>query len=464
MRGWRKRLTVSGAKFLRAADADHILSEFPKSRTMALNLPVISTTDGKSVSAMLLSLGLVFSVATQLRLPGLPFGLGETLLLTWLLTTLVSTQNWRNPALAGVLSLTVVGVFMLGVGYFITTYPTGQSRPPSLHDTLAYAFCAVLAINYARLADRYENSLPFALLGAFLLSVTLALMLGVIAKKWSGMDVFYYHSRWQHLSNNPNQFALLVLPLPFLALHLILRQHEKSLLIPTIAYLLALALGLLSQSDALALAWICGGLVTALALLRNRPQTFTHIPAQPPPARHARHIAAMLILLMVASSTWQWRGVATAIITKLSQGTELSQRTERKDPYEVGLRIDLIYNSLAAIQFSPLTGLGPGAHSGFTKPFAGEEAHNTLLDWGTQTGLVGMAALAAYLVWLLWQVGRGRQYELTAMLLSLYCFSMFYHALRQPLFWIIPLLAWSLAVSDMRSRIAGCLRQPAVKG
>jgi hypothetical protein len=50
------------------------------------------------------------------------------------------------------------------------------------------------------------------------------------------------------------------------------------------------------------------------------------------------------------------------------------------------------------------------------------------------------------------------------MLLALYCFAMFYHALRQPLFWIIPLLAWSLAVPDMRRRISDCPRQSIMKG
>lgn len=435
---------------------------------MFLNQPDLLQTAGRRqfVSLILLSLGLVFSVATQLRLPGFPLGLGELLLLLWLLTTLISTRTWRNPALAGVLSLTAVGALLLGAGYFLTSYPAGQSRPPALHDTLAYAFSAVLAINYACLSNRHESSLPAALLWAFLLSALLALVLGVIANEneWSGIDAMYNHSRWQHLSNNPNQFALLALPLPFLALHLILRQHKKhNLLVPTITYLLALALGLYSQSGALTLAWIGGGLVATLALLRKCSQTFMPTPAQPP-APHARHIAAMLILLMVAASAWQWRGVAAAISTKLSQSPELSQSTVRDDPHEVGLRIDLWRNSLAAIQFSPLTGLGPGAHSGFTKPFAGKEAHNTLLDWGTQTGLVGMAALAAYLVWLLWQVARRRQYELMAMLLALYCFAMFHHVLRQPLFWIIPLLAWSLALSDMRWHVTARSRQPVVKG
>lgn len=344
---------------------------------MFLKRPEIQTAGGgQSVSLILLSLGLVFSVATQLRLPGLPLGLGESLLLLWLLATLVTTRKWHNLAMVGVLSLTVVGALLLGAGYFLTSYPAGQSRPPALHDMLAYAFCAVLAINYAGLHNQYESSLPAALLRAFLLSALLALVLGVIAKEWSGLDAIYYPSRWQHLSNNPNQFALLALPLPFLTLHLILRQHKKqNLLVPTIACLLALALGLYSQSDALTLAWIGGGLVAALALLRKHPKTFMPTPARHP-APHARRIAALLIMLMVAASAWQWRDIPAEII--MGAGADLNsglpQSPSDADQNQASVRFGLWRNGLAAIQYAPLTGMGPGPHSGFIKPFDGEEA------------------------------------------------------------------------------------------
>jgi O-antigen ligase len=425
----------------------------------------MQTAKMQSVSPWLLSLGLVFSVATQLRLPGLPLGLGEVLLLLWLLTTVGSANNLRNPTLARVLALTLVGALFLSAGYFVTVYPEGHLRPPVLHDTLAYIFCAVLAINYARLADKYENSLPAMLLWAFLLSTLLALTLGVIARDWSGMDVMYYHTRWQQLSDNPNQFALLALPLPYLALHLILRQSEnQNLLTLTLLGLLALGLGWYSQSDALTIAWVGGGLVATLALYGKRPKLSASAQHTSP---RARRIAALLIFLMVAVSAWQWRDVAM----QLTHETETKTKTKtetcsnlmgtpknpiKADQNQVNIRLCLWRNALTAIQYAPLTGLGPGPHSGFTKPFDGEEAHNSLLDWGTQAGLVGAAALVGYLTWLLWQVARRRFYELAAMLLALYCFAMFHLMLRQPLFWIVPLLALQLALrsgaSDFKAK------------
>lgn len=436
---------------------------------MFLNLFVTQSAKAQTISSWLLSMGLVFSVATQLRLPGMPVGLGEILLLLWLLATSVARRNSHSPAVVGVLSLTVAGAILLGAGYFFTAYPEGQQRPPVLHDTQAYIFCAVLAINYARLEYRDEISLPSVLLWAFLVSSLMALVLGVVLRNWSGIDVMYQQTRWRHLSNNPNQFALLALPLPFLALHLILRPFEKQkLLMPMLLGLLALGLGWNSQSDALALAWVGGGAVAVLALQGARSERL-----EPPQNRpkYTRSAAALLVLLMVVGSAWQFRDVAVGVLTGAGTGvgarigTATGTGTARgaatgtgtcnmglvrdlpeAQQNQIRIRLCLWRNSLAAIQYAPLSGLGPGPHSGFTKPFDGEEAHNTLLDWGTQAGLAGIAVLVAYFGWLLWQVASRRHYELAAMLLALYSFAMFHYVLRQPLFWMVPLLALQLAL------------------
>lgn len=423
--------------------------------------PSTQTIKLHSVSSWLLSLGLVFSVATQLRLPGLSFGLGEALLLLWLLSTLFSATNWRSPALIRVIILILVGALLLTTGYFLVPYPAGQSRPPVLHDTLAYVFCAILAINYARLADKYEYSLPVTLLRGFLFSVLLALVLGVAARDWSGVDVMYYHTRWQHLSNNPNQFALLALPIPYLALHLILRQSEQQkMLMPTLLGLLSLLLGWYSKSDALALAWLGGGLVATLALCWEHPKRLT--PLLVPNSSYARRIAAFLVLLMVTGSAWQFRDIAKQIVFGASASAPapapapaqygclgemgIPKASSKADETQAGTRFCLWRNAIVVTRYAPLTGLGPGPHSGIVKPFEGIEAHNTLLDWGTQTGIVGAVALLTYLAWLLWKVMLSRSFEMVAMLLALYCFSMFHLTLRQPLFWFVPLVALELAL------------------
>lgn len=423
------------------------------------------------IPSVLLGMGLVFSVATQLRVLGLPVGLGEMLLSLWLLSTLLAARDRRDLALLRVSSFAVGGALLLAIGYFLSTYPEGRRPPSALHDTLAYLFCAALAINYASLSDRYESRLPTLLLWGFLVSALVALVFGVMLSSWTGMDVMYHDVRWQHLSNNPNQFSLLLLPLPFLALHLILRQSaERIPLMPVLLGSLALGLGWYGRSSALTLAWIGGGLAAVPALRWGTTSLYMRVPG--PVERFVtrnNRIASLLILLMVAGSVWQWRAVAKEIFvvagtetragastgTSTSTGTSagmcptilsLYQSSAVTGKGEVSVRLALWCNALTVIHYAPLTGFGPGAHSGFVKPFAGEEAHNTLLDWGTQTGLAGVAVLAGYLGWLLWQVLRRRHYELIAMLLALYVFAMFHFVLRQPLFWIVPLLTLQLAL------------------
>lgn len=406
------------------------------------------------ISLTLLSLGLVFSVASQLRLPGLPLGLGELLLVLWLISTIGAPSNWRNSTLYAVLSLILIGVLFLSMGYFLTSYPPSHTRPPALHDALAYAFSAVIAINYARLFYRYDNSFPSALLHAFLLSVLIAVVLGVFASDVTGIDTVWRDPpyRWKHLSNNPNQFALMVLPLPFLALHLIRQYKGARLLIASIAGLIALTLGWYSQSDALIMSWIVGGLVLLIALLITRPRSVLQNNLRENFSSRVRLLTIVLILFLAGITIWQSRNKAAEMMAGVQIMLQnkaaiigSSDCISGSKYNQASVRLCLWRNALVVIQYAPLTGFGPGPHSGLVKPFQGEEAHNTLLDWGSQTGLIGLAALVTYSGWVLWRVARQRRYELVAMLLALYCFSMFHLVLRQPLFWIIPLLAVELA-------------------
>jgi len=178
---------------------------------------------------------------------------------------------------------------------------------------------------------------------------------------------------------------------------------------------LALGLGWYSQSDAVILAWLSGGLVLASAMFLDRPK-WVLFPLDAAP--HTRLAAACLVFLMVVGSAWQFRDVAMQIIHATETATETATAPISANQDQIGTRLDLWRNAIAAIQYAPLTGMGPGIHSGFTQPFGGQEAHNTLLDWGTQAGLIGVLTLVGYLTWILIQVTRRRHYELVALLLA----------------------------------------------
>jgi hypothetical protein len=384
----------------------------------------------------------------------------------WFLSTLKSTQKSNNPQVRGLLYLAGFGAVLLTIGRFLTDYPVGAVRPPALRDSLAYVFCMSMAINYARLADKNLASLSSGLVLAYVFSLLLAIILGIIARDWSGLDGLSSGVRWQQLSANPNQLALLAFPLPFLIFHALLNEKRRKHIVRlALGFLAVVGSGLYSDSDALTTAWILGGLTTLMAL--RSPKKDGRSGASSRAAVRGRQGVAILILLMLATSCWNWRDKIAEVVTRLSpkvnapmlaDPTPSPAPTSDKivstpvapaiDPAVKGqtdIRFHIWRNSLKVLYSAPFAGLGPGAHSGIYAPYQGAESHNIILEWGTQTGVLGALILIAYLSWVLWQVARCRQYELTALVLGLYCFSMFHSTLRQPLFWILPLIAWDLA-------------------
>lgn len=422
----------------------------------------LAGTRWQPVLVVMLAIGLVFSTATQLRLDGYPIGIGEFFLLMWLLGSFLILKFTLSPILVALLLLSTTGSVLLGAGYFFSHYPVESMRPPVFHDVLAYSFCVLLALSFTQLPERLLLTLVYGLVCAFLLSVLLAFGLGVVANEWSGLSAWFWDVRWTNLSVNPNQFALLLAVLPFLVLHLLLRYQYGNvfLLVLVLVFLLSLTLGVYAGSDALQLAWLGGGILVALVFVQRRDSSI--IFRSPEVLVNPVAIAAFLVALMFLASAWQLLSglFIDAFINyskvnlgqlHLPQHSEIPRHPSEADATQVGARMALWLNGVEALRYSPLIGLGPGAHSGFVHPFSGLEAHNTFLDWGTQTGLAGMIALLVYVVWLWWQVASKGVHELTAMLSALYFFSMFHYLLRQPLFWILPLLALGLAASCRRN-------------
>jgi O-antigen ligase len=114
------------------------------------------------------------------------------------------------------------------------------------------------------------------------------------------------------------------------------------------------------------------------------------------------------------------------------------------------LRLMLWQHGLQALGASPLVGLGPGSHSGYTGPFQDFEAHNTYIDWASSTGLAGLVAFALLLVWTARRTGGDAR--LLAALLALLVVSVFGFYMRHPTFWFY--LA-AIALANPRSEPAG---------
>lgn len=404
------------------------------------------------------------SVSTQLRLPGISLGIGELLLLCWVAISLGGDRAWMSRRTANLALMIMCGGILLGAGY-LSTYPNSAVRPSPIHDSMAYLFCALLAANYITLREKTGPDIFIQLGSAFMVTAVASVTLGWVLRDQTGLDALYNETRWRHLSSNPNQFALMVLPLPFLALYFLRgRFCTAGLFLVVFTTVLALFLGWASQSDALAAAWVIGGVfvvIGSVSTLRRQRVLDSWRAARL--TRETCRIASMafILALMVCGSIWQFRQTAAEIsgtlhhpISDLAKARSKNGADSVLASNQVGTRYTLWYNAVVALERSPIFGLGPGAHSGFSGPFGGEEAHNTLLDWGSQAGILGLLLLLACSGWIFFTVVRSRHVSLGGMLIALGVFSMFHFTMRQPIFWLVPLLALDFAGSSQRRRSA----------
>jgi O-antigen ligase len=125
------------------------------------------------------------------------------------------------------------------------------------------------------------------------------------------------------------------------------------------------------------------------------------------------------------------------------------------------VRFAIWVNSLSVIFEAPYVGWGPGAHAGIEFPHDNFESHNTLLDWGSGTGLMGVLSLLVVYFWVVVVTIKFRSGTLLATVVALITVSMFHNYLRQPVFWFYLLLPLLLAnflsfYADLRSK-ASCV-------
>ena len=101
-----------------------------------------------SADSILLGTGLALTSATQLRIPHVPIGVGEGLLIIWLTTSVVSIITTRKvistPLVALVTSFWLLLFFALSLGWLGGIITTRWDSQHGLHNAFAYLFSAVI--------------------------------------------------------------------------------------------------------------------------------------------------------------------------------------------------------------------------------------------------------------------------------------------------------------------------------
>ncbi|AUT00937.1 hypothetical protein CLI64_11280 [Nostoc sp. CENA543] len=393
-----------------------------------------------------LSIGIILTSATQMRLSSLPIGVGEVMLCIWMLFSIVKIlivkQHLITPTLKYICLFWMVGLASLTFGLSIAD-SRNLTSTTWYHDYFAFGFLFVFSIcltNSHFFYSQIHQMLDYAVSFSILVLSTIFLFPSSI----SFLTPWYEGVRFLGWSQNPNQLALLLSAVPFLSIHLFLTNSNVFARLKfLILIILCLIIGIATQSDALIFAWMIGFTVT---ILLNLYSWLNHKILS---RRYIKSEIKVIWLLIIAVLL----AIALLIFTEISyQGIYSASANVYDEGGQGSLRVTLWKNGLTAISASPLFGLGPGAHSGSTAPFLDFEAHNTFIDWGSSSGILGIIAYIAILGWIAWQVWNKQSFILLSAIVALIVFSSFHYVLRHPIFWFYLLGINSLTVQNHRSR------------
>jgi hypothetical protein len=401
-----------------------------------------------------LALGLLLSMASQLRVAELPIGPGEICLVIWLLVMLgrevVRFGPPKSPAFNTFVCFWVVFVLAESVGTLAAVF-TGVNHDTGLflHDIAAYTLlipisCLVVVEPGAALRSHRIAWLT-VILGSLLLLGQLAnafLFAVPVVTPW-------YWDRLRGWSENPNQLALVCLVLTLLPLHLVDVTKQPRVAFGAMACAaLALGVGILSKSDTYRVAMVA--IIPVFTVLKfrlwiktsQREWTFRVGAAQ---------VAAVGVPLLLVSA------IPLAAFVSI-RPSDFSKDGSREAAHEADLRLNAWKEAIDRGMQSGLLGLGPGPHltipasileghmstsvgepSGLDHPEAGEapnfEAHNTILDLFTQGGLLADAVFIWLVSKALIATYRAKRAGLTVLICGLIVFTTTHLIVRLPIFW-----------------------------
>lgn len=410
------------------------------------------------------------SVATALRFGNLPVGIGEfvvVLLTLWALRYKHALRYLTHPIMlfwAGFLAIAAVAAFL-----------SPLKGAASAHTAAAYLYVAcfsLMALAFMDQASQQEFDSFIRALGvvpAVLLTVPFLCFLtdSYDLAKLFGINTDY-PSRLSAWSTNPNQLALLLLPIPIwlMAVHRHSSWQGMRWLRNFILLSAFFFLGICVQSDALLLAWTIGlpllAIVTSLWVKRvNWKLLATLLCAfvlafssfkfiiDGPGREKLLSVEASIVNTVSSMFSTPTEGEASPQISKkvTAPGKSDSIIGVGFDENKGSVRRTLWTHATEAWLQSPLIGHGPGAFSYLDDPEVKEEAHNLAFDMLTQVGIAGVVLFAALYLWLIVKAYQARDPYSLAVLIVLMLFSGAHFMLRQPIFSLY-IIVCALAVKN----------------
>ncbi|WP_371423077.1 O-antigen ligase family protein [Tardiphaga sp.] len=393
------------------------------------------------ITNALLSFGVVLTTASQLRLPGIPLGVGEICLVLWLiivsLRAVVTGRICNATALLRIGAFWVCLSFALSVGTCVAYLSQELDLPSMLHDAFAYLLVAAFT---CLIVATMETNVALRQTQWFLIVFWNIALVLQIAAGWSiislpSVDPWYW-DRFRGWAENPNQIALYCAVLTPLSLSLALSAKGFGRIAGSFSCLLTFIVGRLTKSDTFLVAMVTAVAVFFLLRLRSWLTSPQH-------RFSLRSVVAVLVIVAAVplALTLAPYAVATAdefeglaISLAKDRGGEATKRT-------ASLRVQLWEDALHRGLKAGSLGLGPGPH--LEKPNVADnrllptpfEAHSTLFDIFTQGGLLAVIAVCSLFASAFLLAFRAKLDALAALFVALAIFSISHFILRHPIVW-----------------------------
>lgn len=414
------------------------------------------------IGSALLALGLVLGVASQLRLPSFPLGVGEACLLLWLglaLLHVLTIKRLCNPgALLWLGTFWGVFAFTLTLGTCLALLRQELDPESMLHDTFAYLLGATISC-FVAATMRSDGTLRQA--QWFLIAFWSIALVAQLALGWEFIHISsvepWYWDRFRGWSENPNQLALYCAIVTALSLHLVLSAKGLGRLVAAFSFLASFVVGRMTKSDAFLGAMVISGALVLVLRLRSWLVSPEH-------RFSMRFVTAAFLAIAIAPLSLSLIPYAAATADDLEDlaasmtkdhGGDATRRTAmlRLELWRAGLYTGVKTGSL---------GLGPGPHlerpiglASSSRSSRYFEAHSMLLDVFTQAGLVGVITVYSLFIGAFWLALRAKLDILAVLIITLVIFGGSHFILRHPIVWFA--IALSLVLSSVRApRLHAC--------
>jgi O-antigen ligase len=398
------------------------------------------------------AVGIVLTTATQLRRSSLPVGPGEVMLAIWILFIGIEIAIARHHSITPITKVFFwfwIASFTSLVLGLLSAESIGFTSLSVFHDTFAFAFVFSFSMVFLiRVSSNQDLTKILSLYISFAI-VSLSILL-IFPRLIPFFNVWYGGARFTAWSKDPNQLALLLSTMPFFSLYFFqISKNKNEKFGYFLLMLMSFILGTATQSDSLRLWWIFACLITIFLMLYRWLSERAIIFLSAYKIFVIKQILILgFILTLVLLGCVVYEKVYAVLSHVYSYGSQGSTR------------LTLWGHAIAALSHSPIFGLGPGAHSGYTGPFLAVEAHNTFIDWTASYGIVGLICYVSLLAWVGRNLWKNGSVALLSAFISLIGYSVFVYTLRHIIFWFSLLTLASLSIqvlnqnlSDNRERV-----------